>query len=329
MPPSKPAYDIDWIFSNSSNVHVANHRDWFTSYTPFITTFVSFYSGRPTEVLGLGDVALPTKTHPTRTGTACQGTIVLRDVLYVPEFVCNIFGLYASQDRECNFKSGPGIAKITDATTGACIGVVDRSRLFRLRLRGQSAKQTSLDPEGLYVINATWPSSERARWLAFKEHNSLEAMASCVNAADANMLLTQLEKDWMKHHYRNEFHFLRSYGLSIYKDEDREEGRRILRALMGDGGTDHGGDNDEDDNNSGEESVNSFARDLEEDPSSHAADYHFSADELDWIKKNYGHSANFLLSYGLKFYDDEDFEEGKAIIRAFLCDDMDKEDLQD
>ncbi|KAH6687750.1 hypothetical protein F5X68DRAFT_261113 [Plectosphaerella plurivora] len=44
--------------------------------------------------------------------------------------------------------------------------------------------------------------------------------------------LTEAEREWLKKHYGNEFHFLGSYGLSIYKDDDREEGRRILRGLM-------------------------------------------------------------------------------------------------
>ncbi|CAL8584315.1 hypothetical protein XPA_009918 [Xanthoria parietina] len=37
MPPPKPIYDFDWLYSNISNIHIASHRDWFTSYTPFDT----------------------------------------------------------------------------------------------------------------------------------------------------------------------------------------------------------------------------------------------------------------------------------------------------
>lgn len=43
--------------------------------------------------------------------------------------------------------------------------------------------------------------------------------------------LTQAEKKWLKVHYVNEFRFLRSYKLSIYQEEDRAEGRAILRGL--------------------------------------------------------------------------------------------------
>lgn len=43
---------------------------------------------------------------------------------------------------------------------------------------------------------------------------------------------TQAEKQWLKDHWDGEFKFLRAYGLSIYKEEDREEGRAIARAMI-------------------------------------------------------------------------------------------------
>lgn len=61
-----------------------------------------------------------------------------------------------------------------------------------------------------------------------------------------------------------------------------------------------------------------FRRELEEDPTSHVADYHFSAEELKWVKKHYDNATNFLLSYGLKFYDEDDCQEGKSILKALM-----------
>ncbi len=66
---------------------------------------------------------------------------------------------------------------------------------------------------------------------------------------------------------------------------------------------------------------NSFLDELEADPMSHVADYKFSEGQLDWIKKHYKHSGNFLLSYGLKPYDDEDCHEGVAIVEAIMSED--------
>lgn len=45
---------------------------------------------------------------------------------------------------------------------------------------------------------------------------------------------TNQEKNWLKQHWGGEFQFLIVYGLSIHKDEDRDEGRRIARAMMED-----------------------------------------------------------------------------------------------
>lgn len=52
------------------------------------------------------------------------------------------------------------------------------------------------------------------------------------NYSSDNPPYTSAEKQWLKTHWGSEFHFLRCYQLSIYDEGDREEGRRIARALM-------------------------------------------------------------------------------------------------
>ncbi|RYO88785.1 hypothetical protein DL766_002984 [Monosporascus sp. MC13-8B] len=47
---------------------------------------------------------------------------------------------------------------------------------------------------------------------------------------------TEAEKQRIKEHYGNEFRFLLQHGLRIYKEEDRGEGRDIVKALMQDDG---------------------------------------------------------------------------------------------
>lgn len=109
----------------------------------------------------------------------------------------------------------------------------------------------------------------------------------------------------MKDKFKSEYYFLRDYGLNIYKDEDREDGRAILRAIMlqeVDEGDDEEGDDEEGDDGDG-----------------HMADYHFTERQLSFIKKQYGNTMNFMLSYGLKFYDDDDCQEAKAIIRGIMA----------
>lgn len=43
---------------------------------------------------------------------------------------------------------------------------------------------------------------------------------------------TAAEKQFIKDNWGDEYHFLRTYAMSIHIEEDREEGRAIARTLM-------------------------------------------------------------------------------------------------
>lgn len=103
---------------------------------------------------------------------------------------------------------------------------------------------------------------------------------------------------------------------AFMNDEDQDLSRRLVGAMVGDGSTDNDDDAIGEDDDSEDDSMDSFQQELKEDLSSYVTDYHFLEAQLDWIRKHYGHSSNFLLSHGLKFYDDEDCRENKAIIQA-------------
>lgn len=215
------AYNTDWVFSNTSNVHVACHRDWFTSFTPFESRITCrIWAHCQATVLGIGDVELKAKTRPGPSrGRQDTNVIVLRDVLYVPNVVCNILGHPIHEDYESlhSFTSGKSGLYHKDWTSA---GIFDHCRLTKLWLVGQPKGQTSLNDTTVeYYINAIWPDTERERWLRLK------------NTFDAPPY-TNRENAWLKEHYGSEFKFLLAYQLSIYKDEDREEGRRIARAFI-------------------------------------------------------------------------------------------------
>jgi hypothetical protein len=80
-------------------------------------------------------------------------------------------------------------------------------------------------------------------------------------------------------------------------------------------------DGNKEDEEEEEDDTDTFLAELEADPTSHVADYHFSEKQLIWIKKYYKHSGNFLLSHGLKPFDDEDCREGRTIVEAMMQDD--------
>lgn len=55
-------------------------------------------------------------------------------------------------------------------------------------------------------------------------------MSTCYDAR--NPALTIGEKQFLKLQFGGEFKFLLIYGLSIHSEEDRAEGRLIMRAMM-------------------------------------------------------------------------------------------------
>ena len=314
------------------------------------------------------------KKSDNRKGVSNSSTLILEDVLHIPTSCCNILGapiIHHYKVELCSGKDG-----LYNKTTGGRICIFDQplGKLWRLRLKGQSATETVFDKESVYWIHATWPKSEGARWhrLKGKMLHDVNDLGSTVQAqktegTPADRLLTELskmeltkdnpknppytqeEKDWLKKHFDGEFRFLRAYGLTIYEEEERAEGRQILRALMeGDLGDENStrsekvrgrqrltskdvgsAEQDEqgDDRKRGSmrqdeedepEEENKFLRNLQEHPESHAADYHFSEAELEWIEKHYGYSSNFLMTFGLKFYDDGDCQEGKRIVQQSM-----------
>ena len=122
-----------------------------------------------------------------------------------------------------------------ELTTKKCIALVDNPYLYRLRLKGQSSTQTSLKPDVNYMIGSHWAEDERERFEAYqsrqeRQSSSPETIDTVEQATAARY--TAAEKEWMKQHYGGEFKFLRAYGLKIYDEEDREEGRQILRSMM-------------------------------------------------------------------------------------------------
>ena len=227
------------------------------------------------------------------------------------------------------FKGG---ACLRDKETGAKWGPLENLPLPKLQLKGQTPGQGSLHADFVGSVSFLWQDKERERWAQAKLQTSHQAAAAEESKVADEPPYTAAEKAWLKTHYGGEFHFLRLHALSIYEEDERAEDRAIVRSLISDEDDEKGKNDskdgsrskDEDDNRDDEEEegsdTNSFLHDLETDPTSHVADYHFSEVELDWIKQHWRHSGNFLLSYGLKPYKDEDCEEGKQVIKALMED---------
>lgn len=182
----------------------------------------------PLAAVGIGTVELLTKRTPDSTEQESHGILRLKNVLHTPSCLCNIIGAPIGTDYSLMVGGNDGVLKgwIKDMEDKP-VAYFDATRpLFQVKLLdppvGLRVGPHALSTGGVFMINIHWSDSERAKWEAYK--------ARATNIAVVRDY-TELEKAWLKENYRDEFHFLRDQGLSIYKEEDREEGRLIMRAL--------------------------------------------------------------------------------------------------
>ncbi|KAL5366367.1 hypothetical protein BJX96DRAFT_31768 [Aspergillus floccosus] len=239
-----------WIWSNNSDVHVAKDRSWFgDDYIPF-ESFVQNMFGGTVPVIGIGSVDLPTKTSPTKTGPRSHGILRLKNVLHAPSLFCNIIGRPILDDYmvECGTPKDPSgsSGSVTRRYDGRTVAYfkpqIGQVRLWEVRLSGPPVGprvgRSPFKASGHYALHAFWPDSERQRFAdlqtsARRVHTAVGYISRVPNWSSTS---TPAEKAWLKTHWGNEYRFLLSHGLSIYKNEDREEGRAILRALMSNDG---------------------------------------------------------------------------------------------
>ncbi|RSL87027.1 hypothetical protein CEP51_002490 [Fusarium floridanum] len=269
---------------------VACDRHWFgDDYTPF-KTWLTDSRGVKLEAIGVGNIMLPVDLSNGK-----RGEIFLRNVLHFPDAVCNSIGSPIYIDY--NIDGGDGMNFANDVQTlrddgGRPSAYFERgSKVFYILKLGGPPSGARLGPcpldEGKgYMISLYWPESERMRFEASK--------------AQAEAFLSDSERAWLKEHWGNEFKFLAAYELSIYKDEDREEGRAIMRTMMA-------------------KEKESKESDEHTHDDSHLVDHYFSDDELEEIELQFGNSKIFLEEeLGFSIYNDEHCRVAKRNIREFL-----------
>jgi hypothetical protein len=184
------------------------------------------------RVVGIGTVELPVKRSPRATGLGAHGILRLHNVLHIPALICNVIG--RPIDKEylvCLAPVSPNHRGTISDKQGTKFAYFDPcAKLCQVRLSGPPigprVGPKPFDPSKAFFINVVWPDSEREKWKAWQERQASQASRTGS--------LSDKEKKWLKEHYKGEYYFLRSHGLSIYKIEDREEGRRILRIMMTD-----------------------------------------------------------------------------------------------
>lgn len=317
----------------SCTCSVAKDRVWFEDdYAPVDCMVYSVGGCPPVQVTGIGTVRLPVRTS-FKPGPNSHGALHLFNVLHVPKSLVNIIGKPALDDFNVEFlpPSAKAMAKLTthaNAKTVALFknGVGDLSGLPVVRLSGYPVGPRVAPPrpssgcKGM-VVSVNWPASEQEKCFRQKKANSP------ISSRDQSGALTNCEYQWLKHHYGSEFRFLTVHGLSIYKEDDRQEGRSILRHLRA--------QDDLRDHKRVDESVD-VERNKTMAPASSTGDgvssaedrrkarkqilsSRFSREEIDYINRDWGNTASFMHHLGLDFYDEDDCCKAKAMATKFTA----------
>ncbi|KAF2868398.1 hypothetical protein BDV95DRAFT_670466 [Massariosphaeria phaeospora] len=229
----------DWIFSNNSNVHACKDRGWFTDYTPFESLAGFIYGDSTMPVAGVGNVVLPVKRSPNASGPNAHGTLLLKNVLHCPSSICNILGYNEEFESDYSVMTGQSTNGSSKGSIrdyqGRNVAYFDPNhRMFNIKLSGPPVGPvtgpSTLSAGGLYMINVLWADTERHRWDTHQQSVAREPSNGQHSQSCASY--TTEEKQWLKDNYSDEYHFLQQHGLSIYKEEDRDDGRAIVRQIM-------------------------------------------------------------------------------------------------
>ena len=162
MPPTdKTIYNVDWILSHDSNIHIATSRDWFDTYTPLTSTVYSVIGSHP--AIGIGSVSIPVKPSVKKPGS---NTITLSDVLHVPDAFANVVCtslLKSDYDIERGgSKWDESWIRNKPAAGGRKLSIIEAPVLPKLRLTGQTSGHTSLKDLSLKSTfeGFLWPQKE-------------------------------------------------------------------------------------------------------------------------------------------------------------------------
>jgi hypothetical protein len=175
-------------------------------------------------VLGIGTVELTTKPSPTSDATE---TITLTNVLHVPTYICNAIGQPIVKDHTVIFAKDEAEGGILTRSGKRLAHTKANHMLFAVAVlppRDYAFGDSVFKHGRAYMVSCSWAQAEVNKWLAHKK--------KAAGQFDGSHLYKPEERKFLKSEYGGEYKFLRQNGLSIHKDEDREQGRAILRSVM-------------------------------------------------------------------------------------------------
>lgn len=170
----------DWIFTSASNAHIAINKGIFKKYTPFESYVLTLADRKHLSVRGIGSVELQIKKSATGNDSH---TVLLENVLHVPEWVCNIFsdtffegGAYAhlwtnegAVFWEKKYVEGPeGEPEETHLVewgyTNEFFGLEKLKIVEPSVGRSIITEEYEANGKEIWCVNLTWPASQMMKW---------------------------------------------------------------------------------------------------------------------------------------------------------------------
>lgn len=163
----------DWIFSSATNVHVAVDKSAFKTFTPLDSYVLTVSSSDSVPVRGIGSVNLKVRCRPSSNQFR---DITLENVLYVPNWVCNIFSdiYFNSSNLQFEHKWTVTGLQFTKKTAGKLKpwGYTEAfCGLDRLVLSASPVGRSPMleDKEReIWSVSLNWPLSQRDKWNAIR-----------------------------------------------------------------------------------------------------------------------------------------------------------------
>lgn len=223
------------------------------------------------------------------------------------------------------FHSSPGSNGSLVRGDGTEVGYFEPGVNCRFQLRlsgppvGPRVGPSPFDPNVSYIINARWPVEQREHWLNGST-DVAHAPPGPSNSAQQPARPNEQEKQWLKRNFGGEFQFLVRHGLSIFKDEDREEAWQIMRTLMhNDDDHDMGADMNADSAVHvpiTQEDMDGCGLD-DEEREMQLLDSYFEPEVLQWVQDNHDDVKSFMLNVDLNVNIPND-REAAAVLAEHL-----------
>jgi len=145
----KSSKSIKWILDSGASAHICSDRLLFRSITSISNTYIKWgNTGTMLPAIAKGEVPI--------TFTSTNQSVVLKEVLLVPEFHINILSLYQAVQKEAKFQFARDYSRITRSGQILAKGYYDR-RIAIFHTISDNQPNDQIDTE---INNSTLPTDQ-------------------------------------------------------------------------------------------------------------------------------------------------------------------------